>query len=138
MNNKVLKNSALVLIMTTLGACGYAQDFAHTLTPAQQEDSAIEYYAAPVFPEAAAKSCEAGAVLVQYDVGYNGEVKPESVRVIADAGSPALADAAVSAVRRWKYAPAMEGNSIIERTGLQTAVNFEIEGCDPATVASNE
>lgn len=137
MKNKLIKTASIVLLTSTVGACGYAQDLSYKLTPDQRKDSAIEYYAQPVFPDEAAKSCEAGSVLVQYDVSHTGEVKPESVRVIADAGSPALADAAVEAIRRWKYAPAMQDNAMVERSGMTTEVNFEIEGCNPTTFAQN-
>ncbi|MEM6683452.1 MAG: energy transducer TonB [Pseudomonadota bacterium] len=122
---------AIGLTAALLSACGQSASNLALLTEDEQKNSAISVYVPPAFPEAAAKSCHAGSVLVEYDVAYSGKVKDDSVRVLADAGSPALADAAVSAVKRWSYAPAYKDGALLERRNLRTAVNFEIEGCEP-------
>jgi len=112
-------------------ACSQSASNLALLSEAEQKNSEISVYVPPAFPVAAAKSCQAGSVLVEYDVAHSGEVKDDSVRVLADAGSSALADAAVSAVKRWSYAPAYKDGALLERRNLRTAVNFEIEGCEP-------
>jgi TonB family protein len=69
----------------------------------QQESSrAIAFRVMPEYPRIAASLNIEGAVQLQAVVRPNGTVK--SVRVIG--GHPALAEAAVAAVMRWRYEPA--------------------------------
>jgi len=120
-----------VLILATVSACSQSSSRFATLTEEEKQTSAISVYVPPSFPDHAAKQCEEGYVLLEYDVSYTGEVKDDSIRVLADAGSSALTDAAVSAVRRWSYEPAIKDGALLERRNMRTAVNFEIEGCEP-------
>ncbi|MEM6832663.1 MAG: energy transducer TonB [Pseudomonadota bacterium] len=121
------------LITISLSACTQGISGSRSVNLQNEDGAEITNYIAPVFPEAAAKSCEAGQVLLEYDVAHTGEVKSDSVKILADAGSSALADAAIEAISRWKYSPLYEDGALLERSNLRTAVTFEIEGCDPAT-----
>jgi TonB family protein len=58
----------------------------------------------PVYPELARKMAVSGSVKVQVTVAPNGAVK--NVKVIG--GHPLLVDAAVDAVKKWKYETAPE------------------------------
>lgn len=133
MNSSLIKIIPVVLLGIAASACSQSSSFLSSISPEVKETSAISFYVPPTFPESAAKNCEAGAVLLEYDVAYSGEVKDDSVRVLADAGSSALADAAVEAVKRWTYEPAIKNGALLERTNMRTSVNFEIDGCDPST-----
>ena len=65
----------------------------------------------PMYPELAKKMAVAGSVKVQLTVAPNGVVK--SWKVIG--GHPLLVDAAVDAVKRWKYeAAADESVELVE------------------------
>lgn len=134
MNKSFIKIVPVVLLSISASACSQSSGFLSSLSQETKEESAISFYVPPSFPEAAAKRCQAGAVLLEYDVAYTGEVKQDSVRVLADAGSTALADAAVEAVKRWTYEPAIKDGALLERNNMRTAVNFEIDGCDPTQV----
>lgn len=132
---KNVKNIVPVLIVGLgLSACGNSGSLLSSLSAEDKQTSAISFYVPPSFPNEAARKCQAGSVLLEYDVAYTGEVKEDSVRVLADAGSSALADAAVTAIKRWTYEPAMKDGALLERNNMRTAVNFEIEGCDPSVV----
>ena len=72
---------------------------------------------APVYPELARRMSIAGVVKVQVVVATNGSVK--NAKVVG--GHPVLANAAVDAVKRWRFEPASE-----ETTGI---VEFKF---DPA------
>ena len=58
----------------------------------------------PAYPELARKMAVSGSVKVQLTVAPNGSVK--SWKVIG--GHPLLVDAAVDAVKRWKYEAAVD------------------------------
>ena len=65
----------------------------------------------PAYPELAKKMAVSGSVKVQLTVAPNGSVK--SWKVIG--GHPLLVDAAVDAVKRWKYeAAADESVELVE------------------------
>ena len=65
----------------------------------------------PAYPELARKMAVSGSVKVQLTVAPNGSVK--SWKVIG--GHPLLVDAAVDAVKRWKYeAAADESVELVE------------------------
>lgn len=134
MYNTVNKIIPVIAIGLGLSACGNSAGLLTSLSAEDKETSAISFYVPPSFPSEAAKKCQAGSVLLEYDVAFTGEVKDDSVRVLADAGSSALADAAVAAVKRWTYEPAVKDGALLERNNMRTAVNFEIEGCDPSAI----
>jgi TonB family protein len=76
------------------------------LTPAQANaaDRAIKSKVTPIYPELARKMAVSGSVKVEVTIAPNGSVK--NVKVIG--GHPLLVDAAVDAVKRFKYETAPE------------------------------
>ena len=62
---------------------------------------------APVYPDLAKKMAISGTVKVAVVVGSNGSVK--STKVLG--GHPLLVDAAVDAVRKWKFEPGPDDSS---------------------------
>lgn len=71
------------------------------LAPAQVSaaDRALKSKVTPVYPELAKKMSVSGTVKVEVTIAPNGSVK--NVKVIG--GHPLLVDAAVDAVKRFKY-----------------------------------
>jgi periplasmic protein TonB len=65
----------------------------------------------PVFPLLSRKLQEEGKVLLLVQVSANGE--PESVQVKQSSGYFRLDDAALKAVRKWRFAPARRGTEAI-------------------------
>jgi protein TonB len=64
-----------------------------------------------------------GAVQMEAIIGADGSVK--TVKVVS--GHPLLRDAAVAAVKQWKYKPAMLNGAPSEAT-VQIAVRFKAPG----------
>jgi TonB family protein len=60
---------------------------------------------APVYPRESRRNREQGTVVLEVDVGADG--LPSAVRVLDDAGYPRLAGAAVEAVKRARFMPAL-------------------------------
>ncbi len=65
---------------------------------------------APAYPELAKKLNVSGAVNLEVLVAANGSVK--SVKALG--GHPVLVDAAVEAVKQWKYEPGNEELQVVE------------------------
>jgi protein TonB len=61
---------------------------------------------APIYPQIAQAARIEGTVVIQAIIGTNGNV--QDARVIS--GSPLLNDAALSAVRQWRYTPTLLNN----------------------------
>lgn len=78
---------------------------------AQQEEITrkVKTKVAPAFPELARRMSIAGVVKVQVVVAPNGSVK--NTKVVG--GHPLLVNAAVDAVKKWRFEPASE-----ETTGV--------------------
>jgi len=73
----------------------------------------------PEYPDAARRAHIQGSVTLETLIGANGKVQ----QVTPVSGSPELADAAVNAVRQWRYKPfTVDGKKVPIRT--QVTVNF--------------
>ena len=79
----------LILCACSLGLC--AQETRKALTKPT-----------PKYPEIAKRMNLSGTVKIEITVGPNGEVKDTNVL----GGHPLLIDAALEAVKKWKYEPA--------------------------------
>jgi TonB family protein len=78
---------------------------------AQEDGRKVKSRVTPVYPELAKKMSVSGTVKVEVTIAPSGAVK--STRVIG--GHPLLVDAAVDAVKRWKYeAGADETTQVVE------------------------
>ncbi len=78
----------------------------------------------PVAP----KATLLGKVHLRVVIGPDGSVKDVS----ALSGNPALAEAAVKAVRRWKYRPPTMNGQAVE---AETTVTINFAGDDAVTIA---
>ena len=77
-----------------------------------------------VFPTAAAEQHVEGYVVVAYDVGVDGAVS--NVRVL-ESDPPGLFDeAALNAVRRWRFQPAVAHGELVVTHGLTSRVDFKL------------
>lgn len=83
--------------------------------PAQAPESTAAADSAPVpvrtpsprYPRASLRRGEAGEVLVQVTVDADG--RPRQVEIARSSSHPALDQAALNAVRRWRFRPALQG-----------------------------
>lgn len=78
---------------------------------------------APEYPEIALERGWEGAVLLRVKVSPSGS--PLSVDVKKGSGKKALDDAAVRTVKKWKFSPAMRGDSAIEGW-VDVPINFKL------------
>lgn len=67
---------------------------------------------APIYPSSARRSNTQGKVLLEVSVTTGGTAK--QVIIASSSGSSLLDDAALDAVRNWKFIPAKQGGEIIE------------------------
>jgi protein TonB len=78
----------------------------------------------PAYPEIARRRGEQGRVLLRVNVSAEGQ--PIEVDVAQTSGYPALDQAAQSAVRRWKFIPAMRAGTPITAMA-DVPVRFRLE-----------
>lgn len=74
---------------------------------------------APAYPANAKRYGFFGAVVISAKVNKDGSVG--SIQLVS--GNPVLGDAAIAAVKRWRYKPALSDGAPIEST-VQIIVNF--------------
>ncbi|MGH8138414.1 MAG: TonB family protein [Steroidobacteraceae bacterium] len=80
-------------------------------------------YVAPEYPSKALAQSVAGAVIVEYTVDVNGN--PRDPRVV-EATPPGVFDrAAISAIKRWRYAPAVVDGTPVE-VPIRASIRFEL------------
>src|SRR5690606_10997346 len=78
----------------------------------------------PTYPPTAYRAREEGTVLVSAEVDPSGA--PVSVDVARRSGSRALDQAAVDAVRQWRFEPAMRDGKAVSAT-VEVPVSFRID-----------
>lgn len=78
----------------------------------------------PAFPRSAMRRGESGEVILAVRVDRDG--RPRDVRVDRSSGYPALDRAAASAVRRWRFEPALDAGMPVEGE-----VRIPVEFVDP-------
>jgi TonB family protein len=78
----------------------------------------------PDYPQAAMAQRIAGSVTLEYTVDTRGE--PRDIHVV-EATPPGVFDqAAINAVKRWRYAPMVVDGSAVDVPGVRTRVRFEL------------
>lgn len=105
MSMNILKRAAAIGLMALAGAA--------TLSAQPTEDSnrKVKTRVQPAYPAMAKKMNVAGSVKVEVVVAPSGDIK--STKVIG--GHPLLVNAAVDALKQWKYEPAgEETTSVVE------------------------
>ena len=78
----------------------------------------------PSYPTAAREQGLEGVVVLGVLVGVNGRAVEISVRT--SSGARVLDDAAVDAVRRWRFAPAKEGRRAVE-SWVEVPLKFALQ-----------
>lgn len=78
----------------------------------------------PEYPSRARRSNIEGRVVVRAIVGRDGRVEPQSVSVLRSV--PALDEAAMDAVRAWRFSPALDGNDRPIRVIVKIPVRFAL------------
>jgi TonB family protein len=87
----------------------------YQFTLAQSTGRKIKTKTEPEYPELARKNNISGSVRLELLVTTDGKVK--NVKVLG--GNPVLVQAAVAAVTKWKYEPATEESTIVEKIVFQ-------------------
>jgi TonB family protein len=77
---------------------------------------------APIWPRRSGGGC--GLVRLGFDITDRGDV--ENASVLASLNED-FDGAALEALRRWKYAPKIEGGLPVRRTGVETEIRFVME-----------
>ncbi|MCE9637398.1 MAG: TonB family protein [Planctomycetes bacterium] len=80
---------------------------------------------APTYPASASASHVEGIVMLEADVLEDGTVG--EVRILESSGSKALDDAAIRAVRRWRFEPERLDGVALRSTVRLPAIKFRIE-----------
>lgn len=79
---------------------------------------------APVYPALSRKSQEEGKVLLLVQVTANGDA--ENVQIKQSSGYPRLDDAAMKAVRKWRFVPARRGTEAVA-SSVVVPLSFRLE-----------
>jgi protein TonB len=80
---------------------------------------------APVYPVFAKRAREQGVVMLRVRVDAAGSV--QGIKVHKSSGSQRLDDAALAAVRRWRFVPARSGGDTVAGVAI-VPIHFELEG----------
>jgi protein TonB len=78
----------------------------------------------PIYPEGARRRGIQGRVLLRISVSAEGA--PVAVSIAQSSGAATLDDAAVAAVRQWRFVPASQGNRSIAGTA-EVPIEFKLE-----------
>lgn len=93
-------------------------------TRSQDFDASPVLRVPPRYPEICMDNAEnKETVYVEFDVTAEG--RTENIRVF-DSTNSCLNASAVAAVKKWKYRPKIEDGKPVARTGVQTAVTYEL------------
>ena len=104
----LLRIAGRLLALGLVAALSQPQAFAQEN---RQSERKVINKIAPAYPDLARRLSIHGSVKVGIVIAPNGSVK--STRVIG--GNPVLVDAAINAVRKWKYEPAAdESTELVE------------------------
>lgn len=80
--------------------------------------------AGAIYPSAAEAQGLQGFVTLSYDVGLNGLVK--NVRVVASEPVGVFDDAALAALAKWRFVPAIQNGEPFVKTGVQSTISFKL------------
>lgn len=87
-------------------------------------DAAYLHNPKPAYPPASRRGGEQGQVLLRVAVAADGSA--QAVQVIAGSGFSRLDQAALEAVRRWKFVPAKRGDTPVDGV-VRVPINFSLE-----------
>ena len=92
--------------------------------PVQSASLSVTRRVEPVYPPASRRAEEEGAVLLKVLVDVRGTAR--DVQVSKSSGFPRLDEAASTAVRRWRFSPAMQASQPVE-AWTQVNVIFRLD-----------
>ena len=90
------------------GLVGAAELFGDRLRPAQGDHGNIP----PVYPHASSLLGEQGVVVVRMTIGADGLVR--AVALLQSSGYPRLDEAALAAIGKWRFTPAVENGEPVD------------------------
>src|SRR5690606_19155087 len=79
----------------------------------------------PTYPPRAAEQGLEGNCVMNFDVSPDGQ--PFNIRAISCTSSM-FESTSIRAVERWKYQPKVVDGAPVARTGVQTTIDYELEG----------
>lgn len=97
---------------------------ASTVLAEARYDAAYLHNPKPTYPPASRRGGEQGQVLLRVAVAADGSA--QAVQVIAGSGFSRLDQAALEAVRRWKFVPAKRGDIPVDGV-VRVPINFSLE-----------
>ena len=112
--SSVARATTIVLAVLVLGAC-----MSNASQPAE-----VLSVSGIVFPESAHLKKVEGYVRVEYDVTVDGTVA--NPRVIESVPEGVFDEAALDAVRSWKFHPAVRDGQVVESKGLVSRLDFKL------------
>jgi periplasmic protein TonB len=92
---------------------------------AETADMKVNRRVDPVYPAASRREGEEGAGLFRVLVDERG--RPIDVQVMKSSGFPRLDEAAVVAIRKWTFSPAMQSGAAV-KSWTRVSVAFRLEG----------
>ena len=131
--NRVLTANALLgLFIAGLAAAALAAPAGGIAGPAEARQPAgatpqpvLVAGANPVYPEAERKAGVEGSVLLACEVGADGTVTKLAAEQEVP-GHPAFTEAALAAVRQWRFEPAREGGKAVA-CAVKIPVRFKLD-----------
>ena len=102
------------------------REAARDTAPARPADRQVEPIARvqPGYPPAAFRAGEEGTVVLRVDVDASGN--PGNVDIVSRSGSRELDRAAIEAVRKWKFRPAMQGGQAVA-SQVEVPIDFKMD-----------
>jgi protein TonB len=94
-------------------------------TPIEATSLAVTSRSEPVYPPASRRENEEGTVRLRVLVDEMG--RPHEVRVLKSSGHSRLDEAAMAAVKRWKFKPATQEAHAV-KAWTQVSVQFRLDG----------
>lgn len=120
MRPAALRTFSVALLLATLVPPGIAQGTPSPTGDTPDIPNSIPIYLVhPVFPQSHKKKTQRGEIILRAKVGFDGVVKDVSI----ESGDPTLAELAATAVRQWRYLPAMRSGAFVE-TPLEISISY--------------
>lgn len=92
--------------------------------PAETSDMKVNRRVDPIYPPASRRAGEEGTGVYRVLVGANG--RPMDVQVVTSSGFPRLDEAALVAIRKWVFQPAVAGGQNVD-SWTRVKVQFKLE-----------
>lgn len=109
------------LITVALAAVIAPVTFSVNRAAAQSAEPTLVHRVPPQYPARALQRGRSGQVTLRFTIDVNGATKDIEV---VESSSSVFEDAAVKALRQWRYVPLIEDGKPVERRGVQTVISF--------------